>query len=67
MMLLTFKAGYHFIDQIINVEQFQFHRRVVHRVRQVVGDGVAERCNGTILIGSAPLAEEVRETVDEDS
>ena len=62
-MLLAAQAGDHLVHQVVDIQQFQFHRRVIDRVRQVVGDGIAKRSDSGIVVRPAPLAEQVREAV----
>jgi len=64
-MLPALQCRYHFIDKVIDIEQFQFYRRVVDLNGQVVSDIVAESRHGGIVIRTTPLAEKVRETVDQ--
>ena len=65
MMFITLKACNHLVNEVINVEQFQLNQRVIDSVRQVVGKCVAERGHGTVVVGTAPLTEQVRETVNQ--
>ena len=53
----------HLLDKVVDVEQFEFYRRVVDGDGEVVGDVVAEGGYGTIIIGTAPFAVEVGETI----
>ena len=64
-MLFAFQGGDHFVHQVVDVQEFEFHGGVVHGERQIVGDGVAERGHGAVVVGPAPFAEQVRETVDQ--
>ena len=64
-VLLPFQAFDHLVHEIVDVQEFQFHRRVIDRVRQVVGNGVAEGRDGGIVVGTTPFTEEVREPVNE--
>lgn len=41
-VLLTQQGAQHLIDQVVDVEELELHRGVVHGVRAAVGDGVAE-------------------------
>ena len=56
----------HFFNQIVNVEQFKLCRTVINLYRQIICDIIAESRNSTVVIRSAPLAEQVRETVNVD-
>lgn len=62
-VLLVTEAGNHLVYQVIDVEKLQFHGRIIHRVWEVIGEGVTERSHGTVVVGPAPFAEEVGETV----
>ena len=66
MMLLTFEAEYHFGNEVVYVEEFELDGRVIDLYRKVIGDVVAEGGYGTVVVGAAPFAEEVREAVDLD-
>ena len=63
MVLFALQACNHLVNKVVNVKQFQFYTGVVDGVRQVVGKGVAEGGHGTVVVGAAPLAKEVREAV----
>ena len=67
MMLLSLQPCYHFINQVINIQQLQFNAGVINSIRQIICKSVAEGGHGTIVVGAAPLAKEVRETVDENT
>ena len=54
-----------FVHHIVDIDQMQLHRRVVHRDRQIVGDIVAEGRNGRVIIRTAPFAEKIRKTVNQ--
>ena len=56
MVLLALQGVDHFLDKVVDVEQFEFYRRVVDGDGEVVGDVVAEGGYGTIIIRSAPFA-----------
>lgn len=64
-VLLAQQRAQHLADQVVDVEELQLHRRVVHGVGAAVGDGVAEGGHGGVVARAAPLAVEVREAVDE--
>lgn len=59
------QGAQHLTDQVVDVEELQLHRGVVHGVGAAVGDGVAEGRHGGIVARAAPLAVEVGEAVDE--
>ena len=56
MVLLALQGVDHFLDKVVDVEQFEFYRRVVDGDGEVVGDVVAEGGYATIIIRSAPFA-----------
>lgn len=62
-MLLALQGVHHLRHQVVNIEQLQFHTRVIDGDRQVIGDVVTESGYRTIIIRSAPLAEKVREAI----
>lgn len=64
-VLLPQQRAQYLVDQVVDVEELQLHRGVVHGVGAAVGDGVAEGRNGGVVARAAPLAVEVREAVDE--
>lgn len=64
-MLLAEQGAQHLADQVVDVEQLELHRGVVHGVGAAVGDGVAEGRHGGVVARAAPLAVEVGEAVDE--
>ena len=59
------QGAQHLADQVVDVEELQLHRGVVHGVGASVRDGVAEGGDGGVVARAAPLAVEVGETVDE--
>lgn len=66
MVLLALQGADHLFYKVIDVEQFKFYTWVVDRDGEVIGDVVAEGSYGTIIIGTAPFAIEVGETIDQD-
>lgn len=66
MMLLALQCVDHLLDKVIDVEQFKFYTWVVDRDGEVIGDVIAEGSYGTIIIGTAPFAIEVGETIDQN-
>ena len=64
-VLLTQQGAQHLVYQVVDVEELQLDRGVVHGVGAAVGDGVAEGRHGGVVARSAPLAVEVGEAVDE--
>lgn len=65
-VLLPQQGAQHLVDEVVDVEELQLHRGVVHGVGSAVGNGVAEGGHGGVVARAAPLAVEVGETVDED-
>ena len=59
------QRAHHLRHQVIDVDEAQGHARVVHGDGQVMRDVVAEGGHGAVVVRAAPLAEEVREAVDE--
>ena len=66
MMLFALQCQNHFFDEVIDIEQFKLNRRIVNLNRQPVGDVVAERSYGRIVIGPAPLAKKVGKAVNKN-
>lgn len=64
-VLLAQQRTQHLVHEVVDVEELEFHRRVVHGVGAAVGDGVAEGGHGRVVARAAPLAVEVGEAVDE--
>ena len=64
-VLLAQQRAQHLADQVVDVEELQLHRGVVHGVGAAVRDGVAEGGHGGVVARAAPLAVEVGEAVDE--
>ncbi len=65
MVLLALQRQNHLVDEVVDVQQLEFDRRVVDLNRQPVGNVVAESRHGRVVVRAAPFAEEVREAVDE--
>ena len=65
-VLLSQERPHHLCDKIVDVEEFELDRGVVHGVRTAVSDGVAEGRDSGVVARAAPLSVEVREAVDED-
>ena len=61
------QRGYHLGDKVVDVEQFHVHVRVVHLDGEVVRDVVAECGHGAVVVGAAPLSEQVRESVHQNA
>ena len=64
-VLLAQQGAQHLADQVVDVEELELHRGVVHGVGAAVGDGVAEGRHGGVVARAAPFAVEVGEAVDE--
>lgn len=64
-VLLAQQRTQHLVHEVVDVEELQLHRGVIHGVGAAVGDGVAEGGHGRVVARAAPLAVEVGETVDE--
>ena len=64
-VLFASKSAYHLVHEVVYVQQFQLHIGVVDPDRQVVGQVVAEGSHRGVVVRTAPLAEEVREPVDQ--
>ena len=64
-VLFPFQCIQHLLHQIVDVEKLQLCTAVVDADGQIVGDVVAESRHGAVVVGAAPLAEEVGEAVDE--
>ena len=65
MVLFAFQCMNHLVNEVVDIEQFQLHTWVVDGDWQVVGDIVAECGYGAVVVGAAPFAIEVRETVNQ--
>ncbi len=57
----------HLVHEVVDIEEFHLDAAVVDLNGQVVGDVVAEGGHGAVVVGAAPLAEEVGETIDQDA
>ena len=55
-MFFSLQGINHLFHQIVYVEQFQFHIRIVYLNRQVVRNVVAERSDRRVVIGTAPFS-----------
>ena len=63
-MLLPLQSVQHLLHEIVDVEKLKLRTAVVDADGQIVSDIVAESRHGAVVIGAAPLAEEVGETID---
>ena len=66
MMFLSLQPCYHLVDKVIDVQQFQLYARVIDGIGQVICKSVAEGGHSTIIIWAAPLAKEVRKSINQD-
>ena len=66
MVLLALQGADHLFYKVVDVKKFKFYTWVVDRDGEVIGDVVAEGGYGTIIIGTAPFAIEVGETIDQN-
>ena len=64
-VLMSRQGAYQLVDDIVDIDQIHHYRRVVDGDGQAIGDVVAESGHGTVVVGPAPLAEDIGETVDE--
>lgn len=64
-VLLAEQRAQHLVHEVVDVEELELRRGIVHGVGAAVGDGVAEGGHGGVVARAAPLAVEVGETVDE--
>ena len=64
MVLLTFEGADHLIDKVVDVEELHINGRVVDGDGEVVGDVVTESSNSAVVVRSAPLSIEIRESID---
>lgn len=64
-MFLSLQGSYEFVHYIVYVAEAKGDVGVVDLDGEVVGYVVAESGYGTVVVGSAPLAKEVWEAVDE--
>ena len=64
-MLFAFERIQHFHNEIVDIEQLELGAPVIDRDGQVVRQIVAEGGNRAVVVRAAPLAEQVRESVDQ--
>ena len=48
-MLLPQQTRNHLLHQVIDIQQFQFHARVIHRIGQVIRHSIAERRHSRVM------------------
>ena len=65
-MLMSFKRIKHFFNKIINVNQLQLCARIIYLNWKIVGNIVAKCGNRRVIVRSAPLAEKIREAINQD-
>ena len=63
-VLLPFERIQHLLHQIVDIEKFKLGIAVVDPDGQIVGGVMAKGRHGAVIVGAAPLAEEVGETID---
>ena len=63
-VLVAFEGGKHLVYEVIDVEELQLDAGVIDGIGKVVGKGVAEGGDGAVVVGTAPLAEEIGEAID---
>ena len=61
------EGGDHFVHEVVDIEEFHLDAAVVDLDGLVVGDVVAEGGDGAVVVGAAPLAEEVGEAIDQNA
>ena len=66
MVLLAFQSGDHLFNKIVDVKDVELHFRVIDRDGQVVGDVVAERGDGAVVVRTAPFSVEIGEPVNKN-
>ena len=66
-VLVAFEGSKHLVYEVVDVEEFQLDAGVIDGIGQVVGKGIAEGGYGAVVVGTAPLAEEVREAINQDA
>ena len=66
VVLLTFQRGNHLFNEVVDVKDLELHFRIVDRDGQFVGDVVAERGDGAVVVGSAPFSVEIGEAVNKN-
>ena len=62
-MRLILNCIKHFFHKIINVKEFQLSASIIYLYRQIISYIIAESRNSAIVIRSAPLSKQIRETV----
>ena len=66
VMLAALQGENHLVDEVVDVEELELNGGVIHLDWQPVGNVVAEGGHGGVVVGTAPLAEEVGKAVYED-
>ena len=66
VVLLTFQRGNHLFNKVVDVKDLELHFRIVDRDGQLVGDVVAERGDGAVVVGTAPFSVEIGEAVNKN-
>ncbi len=65
MMFFASQGCKHLVHEIVDIEQFKLHRRVIDLNRQIMREVVAKCGYGRIVVGTTPFTEQIRETVDQ--
>ena len=63
MMFFSLQGIDHLFYQIIDIQQFQFHIRIVYLNGQVVGNVMTEGSYRRVIIGAAPFPVQIREAI----
>ena len=63
-MLVAFEGSKHFVYEVVDIEELKLDAGVIDGIGKVIGKGIAEGGNGAVVVGTAPLAEEIGEAVD---
>lgn len=66
VVLLTFQRGNHLFNKVVDVKDLELHFRIVDRDGQLVGDVVAERGDGAVVVGATPFSVEIGEAVNKN-
>lgn len=66
VVLLAFQRGDHLFNKVVDVKDLELHFWIVDRDGQLVGDVVAERGDGAVVVGAAPFPVEIGEPVNKN-
>lgn len=64
-MFLSLKSIEHFFHEVVDKKHLELDRRGVDRDRQVVCNIIAERTDGAVVVRFHPLADKIREAVNQ--